>query len=71
MKKLVPWKGRRLKWDEGLTDSMKELEILLQNGEFDEYFLIKLEEAHQENIKKEREKKLEKKKNNWNILNIL
>ena len=47
--------------DEGLKASMKNLEISLQNGEFDEYFLIKLEEAHQENIKKEREKKLEKK----------
>ena len=43
--------------DEGLKASMKNLELAIQNGLFDEYFLIKLEEAHQENVGNERENK--------------
>jgi len=43
--------------DEGLKVSMKNLELALQNGAFDAYFLEKLEEMHQENIMQE---KLEK-----------
>jgi len=43
--------------DEGLKVSMKNLELALQNGAFDAYFLEKLDEMHQENIMQE---KLEK-----------
>jgi len=43
--------------DEGLKVSMKNLELALQNGEFDTYFLEKLEEMHQENVMQEREEK--------------
>jgi len=40
--------------DEGLEASMKNLEIALQNGAFDIYFLEKLEEMHQENVMQEK-----------------
>ena len=42
--------------DEGLKASMKNLELAFQNGAFDEFFKIKLDEMHHENVLKEMKK---------------
>ena len=48
--------------DEGLKASMKNLELSFQNGAFDEFFKIKLDEMHHENVLKESEEKGKKEK---------